>query len=753
MKRCRLTKIRESIQAEKQTLLELAVLIAGIGAVILAARSLPGISFSAGLVFISAVLICAVMYVLFTARRKWILKGSVLLLTVCGTVGVARWDLFTAQMSALAGSLADPTAQGETNVTYALLLMVDVLSVCFFILELVWKQHWLPYAAVTVVMASAPLLGIEAGIAPVILGLMFQILFWTMHTAGKRMKNQRSSEEKRISLPVRCSAFMGAVLCVLVCSSVVITSIWGRELSDLVYTGEGFVSRSMQRITRGAEDSVANGYVSSGNNYRTGETRLTVTLQQQPGEVLYLKGFTGGEYTGGSWEPADDETIFREMAVQLQWEEWEAWIRNMYNNMYFAMNRASAEGEPDPRVVLITHENQSYQTIYTPYYYGWLDQQGGENEGYGFLYYEESEMNVRWDGLPGRFGRIKDWYIQVRDAYMAEIPDAYTAVPEELLPRLSELCRDEESASLDEATAFILAALQSGASYTLTPGRTPINEDIVEYFLFDNHEGYCVHFASAATLMYRLCGYPARYASGYALRPSDFVRQEDGTWVAEVTDESAHAWTEIYMKDYGWTPVEVTPSSDGSYSTSYPGLDTGTLEGLISEMGLNINASGTNEVRTEDAGTEQTSEGGSMGAGFSLHIDLDRYHDLLLVIAAVLAESLILLPLFVDYGKLRRKRKVERMNCREVFGRLLKRLHAAGYMTGYNGMEEDFSEKLSGVLSCVSREEAERMVEIVSREAYGRGGTPEEDEEFVRKIYFRAEGWMRRRAGNAKHRK
>lgn len=177
MNRCRLTKIRESIQAEKQTLLELAVLIAGIGAVILAARSLPGISFSAGLVFISAVLICAVMYVLFTARRKWILKGSVLLLTVCGTVGIARWDLFTAQLSALAGSLADPTAQGETNVTYALLLMVDVLSVCFFILELVWKQHWLPYAAVTVVMASAPLLGIEAGIAPVILGLMFQILF------------------------------------------------------------------------------------------------------------------------------------------------------------------------------------------------------------------------------------------------------------------------------------------------------------------------------------------------------------------------------------------------------------------------------------------------------------------------------------------------------------------------------------------------------------------------------------------------
>ncbi len=68
--------------------------------------------------------------------------------------------------------------------------------------------------------------------------------------------------------------------------------------------------------------------------------------------------------------------------------------------------------------------------------------------------------------------------------------------------------------------------LQSHASYTLTPGRAPVNQDIVEYFLFENHEGYCVHFASAATLMYRLYGIPARYASGYAVEPSAFTQQE-----------------------------------------------------------------------------------------------------------------------------------------------------------------------------------------------------------------------------------
>ena len=36
---------------------------------------------------------------------------------------------------------------------------------------------------------------------------------------------------------------------------------------------------------------------------------MTVTVSKMPTEDLYLYGFRGGEYKGGSWDSTDDDTI------------------------------------------------------------------------------------------------------------------------------------------------------------------------------------------------------------------------------------------------------------------------------------------------------------------------------------------------------------------------------------------------------------------------------------------------------------
>ena len=294
---------QQRINRKRQTLIiqKFFFLLTGIYGILLVIRSASSISFSAGLVFPVITLFCTGMYVLFHIRRKWFWPGTAGMFLVFGISAALQWDLFAEQTLALAGSLTG-TEHGEQNVTFPVLLIMLILSGVFFALEIIWEKHWLPYIVTTVMMAGAPLFGIHVSVGSVLLCLIFQILFWTIHTAG-REKNQDLSaadgNRSRMSLPARCTAFMGAVLSGLICISVFVTSVWGTELSDAVSGGEGFLSRSFQRITGRDQQSVADGHVSSGNNYRTGDTQLEVTVLEQPTETLYLKGFSGGEYTGG----------------------------------------------------------------------------------------------------------------------------------------------------------------------------------------------------------------------------------------------------------------------------------------------------------------------------------------------------------------------------------------------------------------------------------------------------------------------
>ncbi|MGO5114969.1 transglutaminase-like domain-containing protein [Candidatus Avoscillospira sp. LCP25S3_F1] len=91
--------------------------------------------------------------------------------------------------------------------------------------------------------------------------------------------------------------------------------------------------------------------------------------------------------------------------------------------------------------------------------------------------------------------------------------------------------------------------------YNLNTPLTPEGEDFVDYFLNESHQGYCVHYASAGTLMLRYSGIPARYVTGY-------LTKIPASGKVEVLDSDAHAWVEIYLDGYGWYPVEMTPPSE-----------------------------------------------------------------------------------------------------------------------------------------------------------------------------------------------
>ena len=98
--------------------------------------------------------------------------------------------------------------------------------------------------------------------------------------------------------------------------------------------------------------------------------------------------------------------------------------------------------------------------------------------------------------------------------------------------------------------------IMNAASYDLDCGEAPAGVDKVIYFLTTSKVGVCRHFATAATLMYRSLGIPARYVEGF------YVEVEKDAWT-QVESDRAHAWVEVYIDGMGWIAVEVTPPVSG----------------------------------------------------------------------------------------------------------------------------------------------------------------------------------------------
>ncbi len=137
-------------------------------------------------------------------------------------------------------------------------------------------------------------------------------------------------------------------------------------------------------------------------------------------------------------------------------------------------------------------------------------------------------------------------------------PDSrYMKLPEATLGWAETLAEEiaSGSASDTEKAMRIQNYVRNCAVYDLsTPGMDTESSDFAQWFLNESETGYCVHFATAATVLLRSAGIPARYVEGY------LVSCNAGSDVV-VTNQDAHAWAEYYDSASGaWRILEATPA-------------------------------------------------------------------------------------------------------------------------------------------------------------------------------------------------
>lgn len=140
------------------------------------------------------------------------------------------------------------------------------------------------------------------------------------------------------------------------------------------------------------------------------------------------------------------------------------------------------------------------------------------------------------------------------------------------LPVYSSFPKNPGYQDIRAAAEEIKSFLSSHAVYSLELSSVPQGENLLEHFLYEEKKGFCVHFATAGTLLFRMYGIPARYVSGYIIAPDSLQEDAKGSYFCDVPDSSAHAWTEVYIGKGGWVPVEMTPAAPDNPASAPPSV-------------------------------------------------------------------------------------------------------------------------------------------------------------------------------------
>jgi hypothetical protein len=363
-------------------------------------------------------------------------------------------------------------------------------------------------------------------------------------------------------------------------------------------------------------------------------------------EEIYLKGFAGSVYNGNTWKEFDNETLeYFEDSIAISENIYDpanlgSKLMELLNSSNIPKDNLNENFQTDYILQKISIQNVAadFKSIYIPYFSTIPNNKGYNinNESYvkvdnkikdsqfSFYNVKNNILNVDWDNayaesfnywnnqpIDGNFDfdELTGYYFY-ENSMRNFAYNYYLQIPEQGMDRLKatlggisyESFRHKfKEKALSNAVAYVRDFVQKDTAYSLSPGVLPEGKDFVDYFLFENHKGYCTHYASSGAIIFRMLGIPARYVEGYVIKDSDFKYgkkigsasveyrkgAESGTtekniYELKIKDANAHAWVEIYLDGFGWVPVEMTPGySQNDVETEGVSVDENIYEPTI----------------------------------------------------------------------------------------------------------------------------------------------------------------------------
>lgn len=300
---------------------------------------------------------------------------------------------------------------------------------------------------------------------------------------------------------------------------------------------------------------------------------LCVTLSQP--ESLYLRGFIGQRYTRTGWEALSTGEL-AEQANDVSW---------LQNGGFFGLTQLNTLTQllhvDTPRLqVQIDVSGACRRSAILPYELAdnalcdpdqLRDTLPGGSRSYTFT--AAGNLTARaYELLELLSQRLEEpdmqTYLAQESVYRRQVYQNYLTIPEDTQRVLKAfLGTAPESITSYEAKARILACLNETVSYDEAAAELPEDADPVSSFLQESGRGSAVQYATAAVMMLRYYGIPARYVEGYLITPQ-MTDGLSGETTLTLTGNDAHAWAEYYEDGVGWIPFETTPPYQGLMAES-----------------------------------------------------------------------------------------------------------------------------------------------------------------------------------------
>lgn len=317
--------------------------------------------------------------------------------------------------------------------------------------------------------------------------------------------------------------------------------IYDRLGTDVTRNYNLFVREGTLKITSPYESSITPPFT-SGSDLLPGpnsENAVLYSIYSELDDFAYLKMSSYGNYNGKAWSEAP---------------VYDSLINDKYSAIYLISLLAQGKQKDINKVQI----KSNYQPYALPYYT--IPEKGNAEIQTNDVFFSGSISNaytLSYLRIGSNYPSLNNNYKPLYKAFEAEyrkfVYENYLYIDDETREFMEGIIKKERFPK-DTRYAIQLVSyyIRNAAKYEANYDKAMEQESNVAIaFLSKYKAGLCKHYASAATLLFRALGIPARYTIGAV------ADLKAGEWT-NVLAKQAHAWVEVYIDGTGWVYVEVT---------------------------------------------------------------------------------------------------------------------------------------------------------------------------------------------------